>query len=81
MNSSGEAPSLAMLIGCTLCLSAGTHRATEWVMQLPMCSGEVPCSDRMKAVFGDEQDYRLDSLPKYRARSSSKASKVICLLS
>lgn len=45
-----------------------------------MYFGEVPCSERLKAVFNDEQGYKLDSLPGCKKRSSSKGCKIIFLL-
>lgn len=70
-------------LGCALCSNVITRKAFEWGM-LPMYFGEVPCSERLKAVFNDEQGYKLDSLPGCKKRSSSKGCKIIfffcCLL-
>ena len=38
------------------------YKAVEWAMQLPLYSGSVPWSDRLKAVFNNEWGYELDSL-------------------
>lgn len=44
-------------------------------MQLPMCSGLAPWLDRLKAVFSDKKDYKLDSLPGHSKISNSNADK------
>ena len=37
--------------------------------------------DRLKTLFSDELDYQLDSPPRHKRRSSSKAGKTLCSLS
>ena len=68
-------------MGCVICLNTIVCRAGERAIQLLMCSGYAPWLERLKVVFTNSQCYELDSLPGYSGRSSSKASKALCLLS
>lgn len=64
-----------------LCPRATPRRAGERAVPLPLCSGFVSRSDRLKAVFSDKWGYELDSLPRHRGRSSSKLVKLfVCCL-
>lgn len=64
-------------MGYALCSSASLHRTAVWAVQLPVFSDWVLQSNRLKTAFCDEQGYELDSLPKHRRRSGSKAGKAV----
>lgn len=66
---------------CAFCSSATGTRAVRGALQLPMCSGKVPRSGRLKAVFSSKWGYELVSLPRHHGRSSSKAANAFCLSS
>lgn len=44
--------------------SNATVRPVGWATQLSVCSGKVPWSDKLKAVFSNESGYDLVSLRK-----------------
>lgn len=65
-------------MGCAFCSSTTVNRAVGWARQLPVCSGNVPWLNGLKAVFRNEWVCELVSLPMCSGRSSSKSSKVRC---
>lgn len=52
-------------------------RAAEFAVRLPISSGYVPWSDRLKAAFSDKGGYIGDSLPGCSGKSSSEARKAL----
>lgn len=60
-------------MGYALC--ATLCRTTEWAMQLPVYSGLLPWSDKLKAVFNNDKCYKLDSLPRSSGKDSFKTIK------
>lgn len=61
--------------------SAAVNRTVGWVVQLPVCLGEVPWSERLNGIFSNEWQCELDSVPGCSGRSSFKTAQALCLLS
>lgn len=64
-------------MGCALCSNATMSRAIGWATKFLVCSGKILRLGRLKPIFSNE--YKLVSLPRCSERSSSKASKALCL--
>lgn len=64
---SGETTSFALQTGEAMGYTFGSNatvRPVGWATQLSVCSGKVPWSDKLKAVFSNESGYDLVSLRK-----------------
>ena len=66
--------------GATLYSSAAVNRTVEWAVQLPVCSGKVPWSQRLNRIFSNEWECELDSVPGCSGRSSFKTGQALCCL-
>lgn len=64
-------------MGCALRSNATMSRAIGWATEFLVCSGKILRLGRLKPIFSNE--YKLVSLPRCSERSSSKASKALCL--
>ena len=64
--------------GLCCLFSAAVHRAVEWAVQLPLCSGHTPWLNRLKAVFSNKWACELDSQPGCSRRRNSRTGKAFC---
>lgn len=76
-----ESGSLALQMWrATLYSSAAVNRTVEWAVQLPVCSGKFPWSERLNRIFSNEWECELDSVPGCSGRSSFKTGQALCCL-
>lgn len=68
-------------MSCALYLSGTLNKPVGWASQLPVFSGEVLCSGRLKAALSNTWGCRLVFLSEHRRRISSKVTKALFLWS